>query len=646
MLIPIEEYDQFEDIGSFERGTVSPELLVAAREFSEVGEMEPLLLDPLDEPNRTPHGPTEIADILTLQLSYRGESGVAAFILKGRSFATVKPSDISHQVFRLRRIADLKYAILAHVGNMLDDARNEFIHTATDLGAHYTVLDATDFARLAVVSGMLCPRDASRLTNGRCRCGYRVRGDHLNVLQQEALKQLASTHELGHAAAVVVMPTGSGKTRIAALDSRRCNAQRVLYIAHTHEILEVAAKEFEHVYGEGRVTRCWDRIEGDAPSVHLCTIQSFAGRSDALSEGEFDYVVVDEFHHAAAASYRRMIGQMKPSFLLGLTATPFRGDRQDVVELCDGNVAVEYDLRTGIETGILVPYHYHGCFDDVDYSGIPYSPTGYIVKDLNKRLIIPERDAAIIRKWREVADGLPTLAFCCSHDHAKRMASSFREAGVPAHEYLGSTSLAERSVLTEKLQLGELKVLCAVDVLNEGVDLPFIECLLFLRPTESKRVFYQQLGRGLRRSPPKQYAMVLDFIGNFHNAYRIVDYLGLMPEEHSAVFDIGRTRTAREVLNLPLGCEVTFDDRVIDIFARQIADPRRITRHNIAQILMYLYRRTSKRLRRHATRQEVDKYQFLQSHFYAMVFGSWHRFAALMADERFGPTEGDTVAGH
>ena len=346
-------------------------------------------------------------------------------------------------------------------------------------------------------------------------------------------------------------------------------------------------------------------------------------------------MVVDEFHHAAAKSYRRLISQVKPDFLLGLTATPFRGDKQDVIELCKGNIIVNFELRTGIDNGILTPYHYHGCFDDVDYSQLKHFASGYTVNDLNKALIIPERDEAVIKKWRTMAEDSPTLAFCCSHQHAKRMASSFKAIGIPAAEYLGTTSMEKRAELVEKLQYGEIKILCAVDVLNEGVDIPFVECLLFLRPTESKRIFFQQLGRGLRLSPGKDKVVVLDFIGNFHNAYRIVEYLGLQPEETVVFETLGRWRSSKQVVNLPLGCHVEFDDRVIDIFANQVLDPKRATRHNIAQILIYLYLRTSKRLRHFATPKEIDRLQILHTEFYKMVFGSWENFEAQMQSEDY-----------
>jgi superfamily II DNA or RNA helicase len=636
MYIPIEKYDQFIDLSQFDRRQVSDNLVAAVRRFHEADELEELILRHLADPNRTPHGPAEIVDIMTLQLSHRKKKGVAGFILKGRSFKRVTPADVSHQIFRLRAISDLKFAILGHTGNLLDEAREEFIHTAKDLRVDYTIVDAADFACFAVIQGVLCPRDARKLKNGRCQCGYRVSGDLLNILQRDALKQMQIAHEWGQTAGVVIMPTGSGKTRIAAIDSSRVDAKRVLYIAHTHEILDGAEREFAHFYGSDAVHRGWKYNDlTPTPSIHLSTIQSISRSIGKIEAQQYDYLVVDEFHHAAAKSYRKLISQVKPSFLLGLTATPFRGDKQDVVELCKGNIIVSFELRTGIESGILTPYHYYGCFDDVDYSRLKRFAGVYSIDDLNKALIIPERDEAIIKKWRTMAEDLPTLAFCCSHEHAKRTVSAFRAAGVPAAEYLGTTPMEKRANLIEKLQYGELRVLCAVDVLNEGIDIPFVECLLFLRPTESKRIFFQQLGRGLRRSPSKDKVVVLDFIGNFHNAYRLVEYLGLQPEERVIFETLGRLRSSKQVINLPLGCHVEFDNRVIDIFANQILDPRKASRHNIAQILIFLYLRTSKRLRRFATPREIDRMQILHSDFYKMVFGSWEAFEIIMRGEDY-----------
>lgn len=636
MYIPIDHYDQFDNMRNFSRESVSDILIDAAKGFHESEDLEEMLLTALTDPNRTPHGPSEIVDIMTVQLSHRDTLGVAGIILKGRSFQNVKPKDVSHQIFRLRQVTDLKFAIFGHVGNVLDGVREEFIRTAEDLGVDYTFVDANDFARLSIVQAILCPRDAKRLIRGHCSCGYRAYGDRLNIFQKEAIRRLRAEHRLNKKAGVVVMPTGSGKTRVAVLDASYAEAERILYVAHTHEILDGAEREFGHIFGIDKVYR---ELENDVsslpvPSVHLITIQTLVRQLSKLKNHQFEYIVIDEFHHAAASSYRKLISKLKPRFLLGLTATPFRSDRQDVIELCHDNVVVNFEMRAGIEQDILAPFHYYGCIDDVNYSGLRKHANGYYVDDLNRALIIPERDAAIIEKWSELAGDLSTLAFCCSQTHAIRMAESFRDHAISADVYLGTTLPEIRSELITKLQYGEIKVLCVVDVLNEGIDLPFVECLLFLRPTDSKRIFLQQLGRGLRKSPGKDRVIVLDFIGNFYNAYLIPEYLGLYPEDHPHISGSGQIRFAKDILNLPLGCEVHFDSRVIDIFESQIHDPSRANRHNIAQILVYTYFRTTKRLGHRPTRKELDRNQILHSGLYDLVFGSWKSFENFIAGEK------------
>lgn len=632
MLVKIDKYYQFADLVGIPRSKVSPELVAAVRNFHETEQIEPMLRDILADPFGTPHGPTELADILTI-LSKKGKSGLAAFILKGRSFESITPKTVSHQIFRLRKLADLQFAILLYVGTLHDQARDEFIQTANDIGVDYTFVDAVDLARIAITTGIICPRDASLLKDGVCHCGYRASGEVLNILQREALKALDEAHQLGQDAGVVIMPTGSGKTRIAAIDSSQHSKSRILYVAHTHEILDVADNEFAQLFGKKKVVRGWPKSELIKNSrVHLSTIQSVRKRLINLSHYEYDYIIVDEFHHAAAASYRRMLKSLSPRFMLGLTATPFRGDKQDVIELCNGNVLVRFELRIGIETGVLAPFHYYGCFDNVDYSKLPWD-SGYSIADLNKALIIPERDDAIIDKWLELAPNLPSIAFCCSRTHARRVAESFRRRGVPAEVYLGDTPWETRQSLITDLQVGDISILCTVDVFNEGIDIPFIRCLLFLRPTESKRIFFQQLGRGLRKSRGKSHVLVLDFIGNFKNSYRIPEYISLDPVEETLFQGRWRPKSSKWVLNLPTGCKVQFDEKVIDLFAQQVLDPRKATRHNIGQILLWQYWRTVKKLGKKPTRKELDRYQILHSGLYVDVFGSWGQFEAIVSDQ-------------
>lgn len=629
-LITIDDFDSFIGIREFPPSTIIVEVLNAVSNLDEREELEPFIRSILFDTSGTPHGPAELVDILTHKLKVKKESGLAAFILKGKSFSTVRPKHVAHQIYRLEKISGLRYAVFGATGIILDEAREQFCSTAERLNCKYAIFDSMDIARLLVGYGFLCPRDGQRIAAGRCRCGYSPKKRILNVLQIDTLKALTQTHELGQRAGLVVLPPGSGKTRIAAQDSKSINATSVLYVAHTHEILDVAISEFEAVFGKENVTHHSKTSLAKLNRVNITTIQLIRRYLNEISQNDFDYVVIDEFHHAAAKSYRQLIEKTSPKFLLGLTATPFRGDRQDIRELCENNTIVNYELRMGIETGVLSPYHYFGCFDNIDYSKIPQQYAKYSIEDLETALIIPERHEAIVRKWRELADGKPTLAFCCSHRHAKLVSQAFKQNGIPSDIYLSTTNRTKREELIANLQLGKIKILCIVDILNEGADFPFVECLLFLRPTESRRIFYQQLGRGLRRYVGKSHCTVIDLIGNFKNAYLIPEYQGLLPfSDEEALKIFSKVRNTKEILNLPIGCEVHFEDRVIDIFAEQAFDPKHATRQNIRGILYYQYLKLAKRLQRKPTRTDVDRNLLLNSDFYKNVFGNWQEFEKL-----------------
>jgi superfamily II DNA or RNA helicase len=634
-LIQIDDIDSFKDVRDFPLKTIKEEVISKVKALDEREEFEPFIRSILTDTNETPHGPSEIVDVLTHKLTVRREQGIAAFILKGKSFPTVRPKHVSHQIYRLEKISGLKFAVLGVTGNILDEAKEQFISTAERLGCKYCILDSGDLSRLFLAYGFFCPRDGKRISAGRCKCGYSPKKRVLNILQKQALDELSQAHSLGQRAGLIVLPPGSGKTRIAAEDSRAYGAKKVLYVAHTNEILDVAESEFAGIFGDRNVQRIGNRHTFlHAKKANLVTIQLLKNCFSAVRSGTYDYIVVDEFHHAAASSYRRLLEVISDAFLLGLTATPFRGDRQDIMGLCHGNVLVNGELRTGIDTGVLAPYHYFGVFDDIDYSNIKHNGITYTVRDLERYLVIPARDRTIINKWRTLADQKPTLAFCCSHAHALRVARSFNDHGIAAEPYLSTTPWPDRQILSAKLERGDISVLCVVDVLNEGADFPFIECLLFLRPTESKRIFFQQLGRGLRKFVGKSHCIVIDFIGNFRNAYRIVEYHGLLPyadEVPSA--SMQDVRNIKDVLNLPLGCEVHFDERVIDIFARQALDPRYATRHNIGRILLYQYLKIKARLGRTPTRQDIDRNYLIDSRFYREVFGSWKRFEEIVIDK-------------
>jgi superfamily II DNA or RNA helicase len=633
ILIGLEQVDNFRPGLQFPPTEISPAVVNTVRSLDEREEIEPFLRSILTDVGETPHGPAEIADILTHKVAVRRKVGIAAFIIKGKAFPTVRPKHVSHQIYNIEKIADLSVAFLVTTGIVLDKAKEQFISVASRVAQYYCVLDALDIGRLFVGFGFICPRDGSRIVGGRCACGYSPAKRLLNVLQEQTLKDLAQAHSLGQAAGLVILPPGSGKTRIAAEDARTSGAKRVLYVAHTQEILDVAESEFVSVYGRNAVTRHETTFNStNLNSVNIATVQLLSHRLNDLEQHDFDYLVVDEFHHAAARTYRALIETVRPAFLLGLTATPFRSDRKDIVQLCGNNIIANFELRAGIEFGVLTPYHYYGCFDDVDYSNIRHNGFQYNIRDLERALIIPERDRAIISKWMELVEGKPTVAFCCSKRHAKRVAETFRKQGVTAEEYTSDTDYVRRRELQQDFQDGKLTILCAVDILNEGADFPFVEGLLFLRPTESARIFIQQMGRGLRKYVGKSHCTVIDFIGNFKNAFKIVEYQGLLPDSSPDSVIGSRTLNPKALLNLPPGCRVEFDDRVIDVFARQSLDPRFATRHNIGRILVYEYQRLWRRLGYKPKAKDVNRLSRLNTDIYATMFGSWRTFDALADD--------------
>lgn len=633
-LINIDDIQSFTKIKSVKRGEISEDVINSVKELNEKTQIEPFIRSSIYDYNDTPHGPMEIVDILTTRLTVENKSKYSAFILKGKSFKTVNAQDVSHQIYRLKKINGIEVAIFAYTGNLLDQPQEEFITICSEIGCLYSIWDCVDLGRLFISEGFICPRDGEVIEGGTCSCGYSPEREELNIYQNEALKQLTTSHKLKQKAGLVVLPTGTGKTRISALDIKKHEYRKTLYLAHTEEILIGAEREFQHFFSKNEVKRITKKSElKGLKKVTLATIQLISKNLSQFDRNDFEYLIIDEFHHSAAKSYRNTIDYFNYDFLLGLTATPFRGDRQDIAQLCNGNYIISAELREAIESGILSPYHYFGCFDDIDYSKIEYRGESYDIRDLERALVIPERDEAVISKWKEKADNKSTIGFCCSQEHALRSCKAFKDAGIPSEVYLSFTT--NRDEILQKFSSGELKVLFTVDVLNEGVDFPFVECLLFLRPTESKRIFLQQLGRGLRRSPGKSKVIVLDFIGNFFNAYKIVEYLGLTSYETEIQSGIHNYRSTKEIFNLPLNCEIHFDEKVIDIFCSQVInDFQNITRFNIARILIEQYLKLCIKLQKRAGWKDIDRYCILHSEVYKILFQTQANLKG-MVDEDF-----------
>jgi superfamily II DNA or RNA helicase len=277
----------------------------------------------------------------------------------------------------------------------------------------------------------------------------------------------------------------------------------------------------------------------------------------------FDYIVIDEFHHAAAATYRRLLGHFTPKFLLGLTATPERADGGDLLALCQENLVYRCDLAQGIERGLLCPFRYFGVPDDVDYQNIPWRSSRFDEEALTAAVATQKRAENVLEQHRLRA-GKRTLAFCCSQCHADFMAQFFQKHDIRAAAVHSGPGSSPRAASLEQLEAGKLDVVCCVDMFNEGVDLPQVDTVLMLRPTESPVLWLQQFGRGLRLAEGKDFLRVIDYIGNHRTFLLKVRALFALGSGDAEVARI-LTQYSANQLTLPPGCEVTYDLQAIDI---------------------------------------------------------------------------------
>lgn len=383
-------------------------------------------------------------------------------------------------------------------------------------------------------------------------------------IQHEALAALTASRDGGYRRGLVVLATGLGKTWLAAFDAVRMGARRILFVAHREEILGQAAATFVRILPKKRVGYYTGRSRDADVDVLCASVQTLAKAEhlERFAPQHFDYVVIDEFHHAAASTYRRLLTHFAPSFLLGLTATPDRTDQSDILSLCDDNLVYSCHLFAGIQAGLLAPFHYHGIQDEsVDYREVPWRNGRFDPEQLSNKLATLARARHALREWRGKAQQR-TLAFCVSTRHADYMAEQFTRAGVSAAAVYAGSTLGRAQAL-EKLHAGTLQVVFSVDLFNEGVDLPSIDTVMMLRPTESKILFLQQLGRGLRRSEGKQHLVVLDFIGNHHSFLQKPQALFGVGSTYQALAAFAR-KAERHALDLPAGCYVNYDLAIID----------------------------------------------------------------------------------
>lgn len=338
-------------------------------------------------------------------------------------------------------------------------------------------------------------------------------------------------------------------------------------MAHREEILKQAARSFKNVRHSEDYGFFYGKQKDTDKSVIFASVATL-GRSEYLAEAffapdYFDYIVIDEFHHAVNDQYQRIVNYFKPQFMLGLTATPERMDGKNIYEICDYNVPYEISLKEAINKGILVPFHYYGIYDETDYSSLHLVKGRYDEKELNETYIGNVRRYDLIYKYYMKYRPKRALGFCCSRQHAEEMAKEFCKRGIETAAVYSNADgkfSEDRDKAIENLKKQQIKVIFSVDMFNEGVDIATLDMVMFLRPTESPVVFLQQLGRGLRTSKGKEYLNVLDFIGNYEKAGRAPLLLagGKRFGERTA-YDFNE-------IEYPDDCIVDFDMRLIDLF--------------------------------------------------------------------------------
>ena len=384
--------------------------------------------------------------------------------------------------------------------------------------------------------------------------------------QIEALYALEASRSEGAVKGLVQAATGVGKTYLAAFDS--AGYEHVLFVAHREEILKQAAVSFRNVRKSDDYGFFNSRQKDTDKAVIFASVATLGKDTylcrDYFPKDYFDYIVVDEFHHAVTDQYRKIIAYFTPKFLLGLTATPERMDGRNIYEICDYNVPYEISLKDAINKGMLVPFHYYGIFDKTDYSGFHPERGRYREEDLNHAYIGNEERYELIYRYYMKYRSRRALGFCSTRQHAEDMAGEFSRRGVPSaavYSDAGGEYAEARDTAIEKLKNGEIRIIFSVDMFNEGVDITSVDMVMFLRPTESPVVFLQQLGRGLRRCKGKEYLNVLDFIGNYEKA-------GQAPHLLRGNLHLDGMTAERlcEDLDFPDGCMVDFDLRLMDLF--------------------------------------------------------------------------------
>lgn len=355
----------------------------------------------------------------------------------------------------------------------------------------------------------------------------------LRDYQQEAIDNLKKMREDGKTFALLYHATGVGKTITAATDAKAVGG-RTLFLVNALKLASQAKDTFAKVWPEATLGEYTGSQKDVSQTVIFATVQSISKDLEKFFSTDFDYLIVDECHHAAANTYQKIFTYFHPKFILGLTATPERSDGEDMLELFQ-NVAHKMDLKTAVERGVLVPIRCIRVKTNIDLTDVRINGIKYNSQDLESKLFIPERNQLIVDTYLKYVNGKKTVIFCASVDHAAEIAKLLRDNGVKAEAVSGRDRVEIRDKILKDYETGSTNVLCACDLLNEGWDSPHTTVLFMARPTMSKTIYMQQLGRGTRRCPGKDDLLVIDFVDNAnmfnmpYSLHRVLDISKYQP---------------------------------------------------------------------------------------------------------------------
>ena len=414
--------------------------------------------------------------------------------------------------------------------------------------------------------------------------------------QQEILDRLEAERTVrGYTRNLVVAATGTGKTVISALDYKRFRKQnqrkpcRLLFVAHREEILRQSLYTFRAVLKDANFGELFvGSYRPEAIDYLFLSIQTFNSQdfTSKTSPDFYDYIIVDEFHHAAAPTYQKLLSYYKPKILLGLTATPERMDGKSILPYFNYRIAAEIRLPEAIDRKLLCPFQYFGVTDTVDLNTLKWSAGGYDKGELSALYTfsgaVANRRADLVvsslLKYVTDIDEVKGLGFCVTVDHAQFMSRYFNDHGISSIFLTGKSSDEERKSAKDRLIRGDIRFIFVVDIYNEGVDIPEVNTVLFLRPTESLTIFLQQLGRGLRLAENKECLTVLDFIGQANKRYNFEDKFAALLSNTSR----GVTREIKDgFVSAPKGCYIQLEKKA----AKYILDNIRASYGNTAGLV-------------------------------------------------------------